>query len=68
MNHNVIPCVKPHQLKLDINFEVVKPEKAGIGFDVYIVSLDVSDERKLDTVQTLSVTFDMTGSSPGMIY
>jgi hypothetical protein len=63
VNHTSRPCVKPSQLKTEIDFEVVSDAKASLGLDIYIVSVGASAEGKKDTVQTLTVTFDMTGSS-----
>ncbi|CAJ5657641.1 Uncharacterised protein [Burkholderia pseudomallei] len=66
VDHNQKPCIKPHQLTVDINFEVVKDAKSELGLDIYIVSLGASAESKTDTTQNLSVVFDMAGSSYGV--
>jgi hypothetical protein len=67
VNHRQRPCVKPNQLKSQVDFEVVKDAKASLGIDIYIVSVGVSAENKSDSVQTLIVTFDMTGGSSVLI-
>lgn len=67
VDHSQTPCLKPHQLKADLGLEIVKDEKAELGIDIYIVSVDANKESKADTLQTLSVTFDMTASNYGVV-
>ncbi len=67
VDHSQIPCVKPTQLKVEIDFEVIDDKKGGLSLGFYIVSVGGSVEKKNDALQTLTVTFDMTGGSSTLL-
>lgn len=67
VNHVQQPCVKPTQLKTQVDFEIVTDVKASLGIDIKIISAGVNSETKRDSVQSLIVTFDMAGGSSSMI-
>ncbi|MCY0854041.1 hypothetical protein [Cupriavidus sp. D39] len=67
IDHAQLPCVRPSQLKTEVDFEVINGKKGGVGIDVKIVSIGAGVEMKRDSVQNLIITFDMAGGTSTLL-
>ena len=67
INHNQAPCLKPGQLKSQIDFQVVKKVDGNVKITFYIVSVGGGVATTDDRTQSMVVSFDMGGSSSQLL-
>lgn len=63
VDHSKTPCLKPTQLTSQVDFQVVDERRAKTGASFLIVNAGGEAARTDDRTQSLTVTFDMAGSS-----